>query len=321
VALSYAHGAVQWLSADAVNTTYPVTGLSFQPKAIRFYWVGLQSATDAVSDAVSSRRGVGFAVSTSSRRAIGTFSQDTPTAANCGDAARNDCVACTTDGAGASDGRLDISAIASDGFTLIVDDAAPANVTVFWEAWGGTGITVAVIGDIAEPASNGTQNYTVTGFTSDGANQVVMFAGCQSTAALNTDAADDAGLHVGFATGTASTDQITVVGNADDASPTMDTDGYCQTGQCISMVPIGGVGYGPVYPGLDSGDYEPSYCVPRHQGWRLEGGLIHHRRPDIQRNSDGVRTLVCADRYFADRAHDSAEHSEHCRCPGSDRAR
>src|SRR5262245_15966699 len=116
MALEFAHGAIQWLAADAATTTYTVSGLSFQPKALRFYWVGLQSSTDAVSQTVNERRGIGFAVDTSNRRSIGTFNQDTAASANCGAAARNDCVACTTDGAGASDGRLDLNAINSDGF-------------------------------------------------------------------------------------------------------------------------------------------------------------------------------------------------------------
>lgn len=233
----YANGAVQWLSADGVSTTYLVSGLPFQPKALRFYWVGLQSAADAVSEAVNERRGVGFAVSTTERRSIGTFCQDTAGTSNCGAAARNDCVVCTTDGAGASDGRLDLDAILADGFRLIVDDAAPANVTIFWEAWGGPDITVAVVGDIAEPGATGDQDYTVAGFQAGAQDQVVMFAGCQSTAALNTDAATDSGLHVGFATAQAG---VTVCGNSDDASTAMDTDGYCRSGECVSMIVVAG---------------------------------------------------------------------------------
>lgn len=241
MALSFAHGAIQWLTSDALNATKVVSGLPFQPKAIRFYWIGYQSATTASSSAtpLQERRGVGFAVSTSSRRSVGTFSQawngGTPVGtSNCGSAARDDCVVCTTDGAGASDGRLDISAIAADGFTLIVDDVTPANITVFWEAWGGDDITVAAVGDITEPAATGDQDYTVTGFTATGTDQVVMFAGVQDPNALNTDYAEASSLHVGFAS--SPTDQITVLGSSDDASTSMDTDGHCRTGQCISMI-------------------------------------------------------------------------------------
>lgn len=232
--LGFAHGAVQWLAADAATHTYTISGLAFAPKGIRFYWSGIASASSTNSQALNERSGVGFAVSTSSRRAIGGFSQDTADPSNCGTAARNDCIACTTDGAGASDGRLDITAFNSDGFVLTVDDAAPADITVFWEAWGGSEITVAVIGDIAEPGATGDQTYTATGFVAGATDQVVMFAGCQSTAALNTDFAEASSMHIGFATSAA--DQVTVMGSADDASATMDTDGHCFTGQCISMI-------------------------------------------------------------------------------------
>lgn len=234
MALSFSHGAIRWLAADAATTTYPVTGLSFQPKALRFYWCGLDSAgTDVASEAVNLRRGIGFAVGTSDRRCVGSFSQDTAATSNCGTVARNDAVAVTTDGAGATDGLLDLSAIASDGFTLIVDDQGVADITVFWEAWGGTDITVATVGDIAEPAATGTVNYTVTGFQNGGSDQVVMFAGVQSVAALNTAEAEASGLCVGFSTGPSTANNVVVYGNSDDASTAMDTDGRCFTGEVL----------------------------------------------------------------------------------------
>ena len=239
MAISYAHGAIQWLAADGVSTTYTVSGLSFQPVGIRFSWCGLQNAADAVSGAVNSRRGVGFAVSTSSRRSVGSFSQDTPTAANCGTVACSDCVVVTTDGAGALDGMLDINAINSDGFQLIVDDMTPANLTIFWEAWGGPDITVAVVGDIAEPAATGDQDYAVTGFRSGATNQVVMLAGVQSVAAVNTAEAGDSGMYIGYTTGP-NGQNIVLIGNSDDASGTMDTDGYARGDECLGMIVIAG---------------------------------------------------------------------------------
>ena len=155
------------------------------------------------------------AVSAASRRAVGTFAEDNNNAAsNDGSVAADNSVCITVDGAGTVDGRLDINSFDADGFTLIVDDVTPANITVFYEAWGGTDITAAVVGDIAEPAATGTQNYTVSGFTSDGLNQCVMFAGVQSVSALNTGQGQDSGLCVGFATSTSTTNNVVVVGNA-----------------------------------------------------------------------------------------------------------
>jgi len=239
MALDYEHGAVQWLAADVATTVYTVSGLAFQPKALRFYWVGLQSAADAVSQAVNMRRGIGFAVGTADRRCVGSFAQDTPTTANLDTVARNDAIAVTTTGAGTTDGLLDLNSITSDGFTLIVDDQVPANITVFWEAWGGTDITVAAVGDIAEPATTGDVDYTVTGFVSGATDQVVMLAGVQSTAALNTGLASDSGMYVGFATGSGA-ENIILLGNGDDASGTMDTDGYARGDECVGMITVAG---------------------------------------------------------------------------------
>jgi len=241
--LSFAHGSVQWLTTQAATTTIPVTGLGFTPKALRFYWVGLQSnsPTNLASGAVNERRGVGFAVSATSRRCVGTFSLDNDNGgAQTGSIAMNRCVAVTVTAAGAIDGELDINSFDADGFTLIVDDATPANITVFYEAWGGTDITLASVGDIAEPAGTGTQNYSATGFTSEGLNQVVMFAGVQSINAVNTGQAQDSGLCVGFASSTSSTNNIVVVGNSDTGSDPSDTDGYCFQGDCLAQIVIGG---------------------------------------------------------------------------------
>jgi hypothetical protein len=243
MALDFAHGSVQWLTTDALNATKVVTGLGFTPKALRFYWVGLQSnsPTNGVSGAVNERRGVGFAVSAASRRCVGTFAEDNNNnASNDGSVAADNSVCITVDGAGTVDGRLDISSFDANGFTLIVDDVTPANITVFYEVWGGTDITAAVVGDIAEPAATGTQNYTVSGFTSDGLNQCVMFAGVQSVSALNTGQGQDSGLCVGFATSTSTTNNVVVVGNADDNSATSDTDGYCIQGECLAQIVIAG---------------------------------------------------------------------------------
>lgn len=244
--LYFSHGAVQWLTSQVLNTTIAVTGLGFSPKAIRFYWVGLQSnsPTAANSQAVSERRGIGFASSATSRHAVGTFSADNSGNADCGSAWISDGCVVTVDGTGLIDGRLDISSIDADGFTLIVDDVAIANITVYWEAWGGPDITNVTIGAIAEPAATGTQNYTATGFVAVPGipDQCVMFAGVQTVNASGTGQAQDSGLHVGFATSdrNGSPSQITLCGNSDDGSATMDTDGYNYTGQCISMIVIAG---------------------------------------------------------------------------------
>ena len=242
--LNFAHGAVQWLTSQTLSTTIAVTGLGFQPKALRFYWVGLQSnsPTNLTSDVISERRGVGFASSTTSRASVGTTSLNGSGNADCGSVFTTTACVITVSAAGATDGLLDINSFDTDGFTLIVDDVTPANITVFWEAWGGDEIRNVTIGSIAEPAATGVQNYTATGFETTPAtkDQCVMFAGVQSVNASGTGQAQDSGLCVGFATSTNTANQIVVIGNSDDGSGTMDTDGYNYTGQCLSMIVIAG---------------------------------------------------------------------------------
>jgi hypothetical protein len=45
MALEYAHGVIQWAGADPIGTTYTVSGLAFQPKAIVFKWHGKSVAS------------------------------------------------------------------------------------------------------------------------------------------------------------------------------------------------------------------------------------------------------------------------------------
>jgi hypothetical protein len=166
---------------------------------------------------------------------MGSQSQDAAATSVCTTGYRNDCVAMTLTSTPAMDGALDLSAIADDGFTCIVDDQAPVSITVFWEAWGGSDLTQAAIGEIAEPAATGTQDI-VAGFNPD----VVLFAGVQGTAAANTATRNDAALMVGAASGPGTAQNIVCVSNEDDASGTSDTDGYCVTGECLAQIAVAG---------------------------------------------------------------------------------
>jgi hypothetical protein len=57
----------------------------------------------------------------------------------------------------------------------------------------------------------------------------------QSIAAVNTAEAEASGMYVGYATG-ANGQNIVVGGNADDASASMDTDGFALSGQCVGQI-------------------------------------------------------------------------------------
>ena len=67
-----------------------------------------------------------------------------------------------------------------------------------------------------------------------------MLAGIQAINNADAIQQQDSGLYMGFATSTSTSNNIVLVGNSDDASSTMDTDGYNYTGQCLAMIVIGG---------------------------------------------------------------------------------
>lgn len=247
MAFSFAHGAVQWQAADAATTTYSVTttdvrtGLDFQPKALMFYCMGLGSSTDTASETTHWRGSVGFATSTSSRRCVTVQDQDAAPTTVCTAGLHEAAVLATVTSTPAFDGLLDLNSITSTGFQLIVDDATPVNISVFWLAWGGSDITVATDQTITEPAATGTADYTVTGFASaDTDDQVVIFAGCQSTSAAGTAARFDAGLCLGFASGGAAGENAVICGNQDDASNATDTDSYALDSECLGMITVAG---------------------------------------------------------------------------------
>jgi hypothetical protein len=141
------------------------------------------------------------------------------------------------------EGRLDVSAFAADGFTLIVDAVVGADITVLWEAWWGDDITVNQVGDVSEPSGTGSVDYSgnVPGFVStDTDDQVLMFFGVDSALTSGTiESGRSSGFMVGFASGGATAENVVVAGASQDAAATMLTRGYCKTGECLAMMTSG----------------------------------------------------------------------------------
>jgi hypothetical protein len=244
MALQCAHGAIQWATSDTAGTTKTVSGLAFQPKALIFWTNGLQSATDAASEtAVMIQKCAGFATGTSARRCVSAGSGDAAGSAETVAGLRDDAVLQAFDPTDPDPpvGLMDLTSIAADGFELTVDLQNTLYAqTIFWLVLGGSDITVQVVGDIAEPAATGDQDYTVTGFVAAATDQAVFFAGCGATNAANAGQVTDSTFCFGFATGGNDADNVVVMGSSDGASPTMDTDSYCKTGECLGNITLAG---------------------------------------------------------------------------------
>lgn len=226
-----------------------VTGVGFQGACAIFWWTGQTSSTNRVGDGVTGAgsrlvKGMGFAIGTTpstDQRAVSSSSVDGSANADTGSCAIAG-VICTDDGgpsggAAAFTGKATLSSFDSDGFTLNRTDAFPTDMRVGFMILGGSDLTDMAIEDISEPAATGTQSYVLSpAFQPD----FLLFVGHQLTGAVDVATAQDSGLMIGWAKGTAAGDQGVCVGNSDDGVSTMDTDGYALSGECIAHITIAG---------------------------------------------------------------------------------
>jgi hypothetical protein len=227
MALEVATGTIS-ITTGAVGTTFTVSGLSFQPKAIFFSWSGNTAAGQAEADSLF---GAGFAVSTSSRCCVATQSDHSPTTSACDSIMRNNACVATLTITGATGGLADLDAITSDGFRIIVDDQFPAALIVGYVAWGGSDLTdVAIVSDVT--ADPGTADYDCGFALNTGADdKAVIFLGGPDSGVLNTS--QGFGL---FCMGLVAGDtpqQAVLSGTADDGKGTTVTVSYCRAGQCF----------------------------------------------------------------------------------------
>ena len=244
MSLTFHHGVIAWLSTDAVNTDYVISGLPSRPKAIRCVMTP-QTAVDLANATSSRRLCVGFGAELSGSPVYGCVigtSLDGLSSADCSGAIHTNAIAAQNNSGSIVTGRLTVATFTSDGFLLRSVDVPVLSFTVHWEAWCGDDITVTGIGTFDEPAGTGDVNYTATGLTAGATDQVVMFAGCQSTAAVNSSIGIASGVYLGFATGPASSEQCVLTGSSVEAAASGITDGYCKTGECVAIINQAGGG-------------------------------------------------------------------------------
>lgn len=145
------------LTTAAVNTTFDVS-CGFQPKAILFFWSGRSSVGQGEA---SQAWGMGFAVSTSSRRVYNHYAEHGVGTGNSAMSWRQDSCIATLVPTDAVGGRADLNALSADGFQLIIDDQFPADLIVGWIAYGGDDITDTVITDFTGGTATGNQDINV----------------------------------------------------------------------------------------------------------------------------------------------------------------
>lgn len=139
------------------------TGVGFQPKALLFFY----NALTADGTAVHAMIGTGVAVSSSSRAAVCTQSDDAVATADSN--RRHDNTKCVTviNNAGTVLAAADLVTMDSDGFTLNWTTADATQRIINYIALGGTDLTNVAIKEITTPAGTGNQAYTGVGFQPD----------------------------------------------------------------------------------------------------------------------------------------------------------
>lgn len=225
------------LASTTATTTVDITGFGFDPKAIRVWWNGRRSDTDAVglSDC---RVGCGIATGSSNRGYITIFYDQGTTNCIGGSHFGNGAVYAECDAAASVTGAFDFSAFITDGVRLICDDQITADIDIVVEGWGGSDIT-NVYADvrILSSGTTGDKDYTDIGFTPS-SNSLYFFAGTQLgyTGTVSGFGDEDIiSMSVGSATPATPT-QYVIAWNSDDDIGTMDTDSYMITGEVIASI-------------------------------------------------------------------------------------
>lgn len=225
MAFEAANGTIT-LTTGAIGTTFTVSGLSFQPKAIIFTWSGRATTGQAEADHML---GAGYAVSTTSRRAVATQSDHTSSTMAADHGLWNDACVVTLTITRAIGGKADLDAITSDGFRLIVDDQFPADLQVAWLALGGSDLTNAEIQTFADPGGTGDTDITSFGFQPD----AVIFLNSGDAAVNGTGSWSN--FNIGVAAG-ATPVNATLAGASQDAVGTSITGSYARTGDAIAGI-------------------------------------------------------------------------------------
>lgn len=211
----------------AVASTVAITGVGFEPVALLLFWNGRTEAVDTVGTETH-RRGYGFAVSPTDRRAVTNIAIDavnpTDTASRHTDVA---CVSVLLD-TSTTDGELDLQSMDSDGFTLVVDNQFATSYRIFYMAIGGEDVVGAVSGQATIPLTAIASTVAGLPFQPD---CIILMSTGQTVAPAVTGV--DSRLSFGAAVSVAQ--QAVWAGGANDNVTPSQTISYCRSGECLAI--------------------------------------------------------------------------------------
>lgn len=203
------------------NVSY--TGMGFTSKASIFSWSG-QTTNQAVSNFLS-KRGVGFAISSSSRAVVTTHSEGGSATGDTGQGqSATKCIYALNDSEG-NDGDADFVSNDADGGTVNRTTAFGINFRV--DVWGiaGSAVKNVVIGSFLDPASAST-----TTVTPGIATSALFMMGIGASAATGTDSR----MFFGMASKTGLGNCVLCNGSNNGNNPTQSIS-YCNDVESIAL--------------------------------------------------------------------------------------
>lgn len=230
MAFEFATGTLN-IGTGAATTEYSVTGKTGTWKAVILFWSGRAETTDASGEG-DIKPGIGFAVSSTSRRAITGQSDHSPTTTATDGYHTDAAVVALLDTAGAVVALADFVAFTSDGFTLVVDDAFPAALEVSYILLGGADLTDVATGQFQQPAATGLYDaVTSLSFQPD----FVLFASEFNNTTAPPDGAVGNLISIGAATSAAQA--VLAVADGDNLATSI-TLSYCFAGEVFARLEL-----------------------------------------------------------------------------------
>lgn len=212
------------ITTGIAGTAINVTGLSFQPNVVIFFWSGF--VTDASvqgASTVALNGGYGFAKSTTERAACVAYSTDASTGSETARRHANDACIIFTDAAGANAGAFDFTSFNADGFSLVTDVAVAATKRFKYLALQ---VDDSALGSFTEPTSPGNTVVSGLGFQPDAVMLISV-----SLATAPPAGAVHALLSVGLG---CSTEQFVMTGGDEDGVGTQDAITFTSTSEIFA---------------------------------------------------------------------------------------
>ncbi len=218
-------GSIQ-IGTGIVGTIYTTTGPGFRPAGVFFRWSGINAPADSGPNAGSVSGGYGFMLANGKRGCVSYWLQHAADPYTAGSAIWNTAAIVRQVTETTTAGKADFQSMNDTGFSLVIDEAFGAEITVFW--WAISGVEFNAI-EGTEPGAIGVQSLTGVGF-----RPTCLFGYMTGKTALNTPSAD---MEVCFgASSGPSADENGIWTHFEDSVlGAADTAYYCRRTECLAI--------------------------------------------------------------------------------------